>query len=292
MNRYRQFGSEFDPPTTNSAAILPEIEIDEPFTLDFHPHLTDYVPQANRFRQCCSRRTKLERFLSYLTLLLLLVLFIVIIVSLSYEKKIAIDSPCLSPACIEISHSISSSLNLSANPCDDFYEFACGQWTQTNVIPKGYSIWSKSRELARKNTILLKNILEQAPMSTVTNIEREAITYYQSCLNETELERLNLQPLKDYFQNTLNYSLEQWIKIDQNQTWQQLFTRFARIFSTNYSQAFVLPILVSPDEKNSSWNNVYIDQPQLALGTRDYYLNAATDSTHQLVMDCLSFFFQ
>lgn len=201
-----------------------------------------------------------------------------IIISLSYQKKFSTNSLCLSPACIEHSHAISSTMNQSIDPCDDFYGFVCGRWKQINIIPKGHSSWSVTSELMKQNSIRLKNLLEQSSTSSITNIEQQAMNYYQSCLNRSEIDRLGIQPLKDFFQTNLNFSLDQWIHISKTQTWQNLFIQLTTYFAKNLATSYALPITVSADEKNSSWNNVYIDQPQLGLRSRDFYINSSTNS--------------
>jgi hypothetical protein len=258
MSRYRHFDDELDLNNGNSAAILPEIEIDEPFPFEINPQLHAYPSNVNKFKIFFLRRTYLERYLFYTIILLLIVLFLVIIISLLYHKKTSIYSLCLTPSCIEISHAFSSGMNQSVDPCDDFYEFVCGRWIRTNIIPKGYSSWSTIRELAEKGLILLKNLLEQTPISSLFYAEQEAIKYYQSCMNITELESLANQPLENYFQNQLNFTLKQWIQMNQSQTWQQLFIDLTKIYSMKYISSLVLPIKIETDEKNSTWNNIYV----------------------------------
>ena len=260
MSRYRHFDNEFDTNQGNSAAILPDIEIEDPFPFDFNPQLSPYSPKSSRLKQCLARRTILERFLCYFLIFLAVFFSILIAIGVSYYKKtVTSSSICLTPTCIEVSHVIHSGMNHSVDPCEDFHQFVCGRWIQNNLIPKGYSSWSTTQDLSEKNMIILKNLLEQTPTAALVDAEKEAIKYYQSCLNLTELESLALQPLKNYFQDQLNITFEQWIHLNQNQTYPDLFIRLLKFFSSNYTLAFLLPIKIDTDEKNSTWNNIYVN---------------------------------
>jgi hypothetical protein len=257
MHRYRHFDNEIDLNNTNSSAILPEIETDEPFQVEFSPQIQNYSLNVNKFKLFFSRRTHLERYLLFFIILLLIILSLTIIVSVSYHKKYSIHSLCLTSSCIEVSYSITSGMNKSIDPCEDFHEFVCGRWIRTNIIPKGHSVWSVIKELTQKNMIILKNILEQTSLSLLSTAEQQAMKFYQSCMNTTEVERLQIQPLEEFFENKLNFTLQQWINLDKNRTWQELFIYFT-LLSNKYPLSYVLPIKIEPDEKNSTWNNIHV----------------------------------
>ena len=54
---------------------------------------------------------------------------------------------CFSDGCIQLSAQIAASLNQSVDPCEDFYQFSCGNWIRNNVIEPGTAIASKYTDL-------------------------------------------------------------------------------------------------------------------------------------------------
>lgn len=258
MHHYRHFDNELNLNNTSSSAILSEIDPEDPYHVEISPEIHNYFSHVNKFKLFISQRTRLERYLFISIIFLLIILSIIIISFVTYHKKYSINSFCSTSSCIEVSHLISSGMNKSVNPCDDFYEFACGKWIQTNIIPKGYSAWSITKELAQKNRILVRNILEKTSISSISYAEQQAVKFYQSCMNTSEIERLKIQPLEEFFKNELNFTLKEWINLDKNQTWQGLFISLTKVISNKYPLSYVLPVKIEADEKNSTWNNIHV----------------------------------
>jgi len=84
----------------------------------------------------------------------------------------------------ELANLIRATLNKSANPCDDFYEFACGGWISNQTIPDDHnSVGTGFSVISDRNEVLMKMIAK----------ENHPIIgpYFKSCLNTTRIDEVS-----------------------------------------------------------------------------------------------------
>lgn len=60
--------------------------------------------------------------------------FSLLIMQKCLDERLGFAGLCDSVECIDISHHSVHSANFSADPCQDFYHFACSKWQQQNPI--------------------------------------------------------------------------------------------------------------------------------------------------------------
>jgi hypothetical protein len=102
-------------------------------------------------------------------------------------------SVCLTEDCIMAASTVLSSLDRSVDPCEDFYEFACGGWIQKSIV----SNTDRFKLVDKRNQKAVQKMLE-APQVTGEEFsaDTKAKRFYASCLNTSqEQEKVNLADL-------------------------------------------------------------------------------------------------
>lgn len=101
---------------------------------------------------------------------------------------------CLTSTCVQTAAYILGAMNTSANPCEDFYEYACGNWIKLNPLNDDQQAVNLFNKLADNVDMKLHNVLSVKPQPSELPIFVHTKRFYQSCLNECEL--LLLEQLK------------------------------------------------------------------------------------------------
>ncbi|KAL1469250.1 hypothetical protein MTO96_004959 [Rhipicephalus appendiculatus] len=99
------------------------------------------------------------------------------------RRRFASTSVCESPACRARADLILESVNISADPCEDFYAYVCNGWIDAHPIPEDSPLVSPFIELTLKVNKDLKEILESLPVVPEAKTARDkAAVAYHACM--------------------------------------------------------------------------------------------------------------
>ncbi|XP_042852056.1 membrane metallo-endopeptidase-like 1 isoform X2 [Panthera tigris] len=101
---------------------------------------------------------------------------------------------CTTPGCVIAAARILRNMDPSGEPCDDFYQYACGGWLQHHVIPETNSRYSVFDVLRDELEIILKGVLENSTAKDRPAVQK-AKMLYRSCMNESVIEKRDSRPL-------------------------------------------------------------------------------------------------
>ncbi len=134
--------------------------------------------------------------------LIALLLAVGLLPALCLAQQTATETPPQTQMYVEPTMAYTPSLDLpsmdrSADPCVDFYQYSCGGWRKNNPIPPDQTSWSVYGKLYEDNLKYLRAILEQASVAK----DRDAVTqkigdYYEACMDEAAIEKLGAKPMQ------------------------------------------------------------------------------------------------
>jgi len=157
-----------------------------------------------------------------------------------------------------------SALNPSVNPCDDFYQYACGNWIKATEIPAERSRWSRGFDaIDAKNEERLKAILDTIATGSApegTPYAQKLADFYGACMDEAKLDE-SLPQLR-----------AELAKI-QVGTPKARAATLGRLHAQGVNAVFVLDSV--QDFKDATQVIAQVDQGGLGLPDRDYYLSDA-----------------
>ncbi|XP_019622889.1 PREDICTED: endothelin-converting enzyme 1-like isoform X2 [Branchiostoma belcheri] len=135
-------------------------------------------------------------------LLALLVLLIAAVAYLLYMLLQNMNKPkgffCLEPHCVEESDMVLGKMDLTVEPCKDFYHFSCGKWLQDLIVSPGVAKYGILQRIAGRNYgILQREIATPGHIFKGQNSTAiaKAKMIYQSCLDEVAIEDKGGKPL-------------------------------------------------------------------------------------------------
>jgi len=153
-----------------------------------------------------------------------------------------------------------TAIDKTADPCTDFYQYACGTWNKNNPIPATERGWGRFNELAERNNYLLYQELQAASTAPKSPLQVKYGNYFAACMNTKLTDDLGAKPIQPQLAEIA--ALQDKKKIAQLDV----------AIGNQYGRGFLFGVGVGQDQKDATKQILQTGQGGLSLPDRDYYI--------------------
>lgn len=246
---------------------------------DLCPDEIRFVSEAGPWQS----KTQLEKgllvlvFVFFVAAVVFLVFFLLVYLAAPQQQTV-ISEVCTTLECLQTAAYISDSLDPTVDPCEDFYQYACGRWAEKHPIPLSLSGYNNFLLIHRDLQQAMRDLLSDDESNSIGGIAK-AKTFYKSCEDTDAIDAIGRAPLLDLLKTggaNLFPTLEpNWV--DENLTLSQAVARVGAMGSLGSSPLVIM--FIYSDQKQSDRNIIYLDQTNYNLPSRQMYLGDRNSST-------------
>ncbi|XP_058823169.1 neprilysin-2-like [Topomyia yanbarensis] len=160
-------------------------------------------------------------------------------------------------------------MDLNVEPCDDFFNYACGRFVRKTTIPDdrvSINTFSVIRDRLKEqiHSLVSENVIENEPEPF-----KFSKNLFRICMNKTQIQKNGIKPLEAVFDHFGGWPVlkeDKW-NFDSTWSWVKSVKDCRRL---GYSTDYLINFSVGSDLENSSRRTIKIDQA--SLGTNREYL--------------------
>lgn len=182
------------------------------------------------------------------------------------SKSISISNVCKTEICEKESAILKSYIDSTIDPCENFYDFACGTFMKNTVLPKDKSSYNSIVQVQGLIIQRINDILsgESEPNeSRAFNLTKD---FFHTCMDTETLNQTGIIPMVELLNKYGGWPVitEHWN--DANWDWlkvkQQTFHDGFWIMTDQFDDLveLILTFLIQPDKENSSKYSISVSE--------------------------------
>jgi putative endopeptidase len=153
-----------------------------------------------------------------------------------------------------------TSIDKTADPCTDFYQYACGSWMKNNPIPSTEVRWGSFNTLADENNYLLWKDLKAAADAPKTPLQKKYGDFYAACMDTSLADKEGAKPIQPELETIAGFGDKKKL------------ASLDVALDRKFGGGTLIGVGVGQDQKDSSKQILETFQGGLSLPDRDYYL--------------------
>lgn len=158
------------------------------------------------------------------------------------------------------SKEILNHMNLSANPCEDFYEYACGNWNKYHTPTGKSEEETQDTLLEKKINKDLHHLLDENATIEDSTAARKVKVFYKSCLETRRNEEQHQIFLKEFIKGNGGFPAvpgSNWLEQHHSYNWQHIVAALRY----NYGLDILIGIDIDINYQNVYENSIYLTEP-------------------------------
>ncbi|XP_015776137.1 PREDICTED: endothelin-converting enzyme 1-like [Acropora digitifera] len=175
----------------------------------------------------------------------------------------------------KVAKDLLKAMNHCADPCQDFFEYACGSWIKEHSIPESKSSWSQFQVLYKRNELVMKDLIldnKEAREKYKDNVAvMKGFDMFDSCMDKEGVERLGAKPLLDLIKRHGSWNVTDGNWTEESWDFMDTFVKIQKYLSI----APLFNMYVSADLKDSTKNIIVLDQSGLGISPEAFFKNTS-----------------